>query len=120
MDVIILLLAELVQAVQQINTNYDGQKLLDTLKAVDGAGSGLDADLLDGQHADYYATADDLSNISGNVAAYNCDSIDDFEAELWSGDAGEMALAIAVNGDVKLYICAGNDDWYWLDKLRKV
>ena len=33
------------------------QEILDNLKKVDGAGSGLDADLLDGKHGNEYATA---------------------------------------------------------------
>ena len=44
-------------------TNIQGSpdtpaQVLDKIKTVDGAGSGLDADLLDGQHGAYYATQD--------------------------------------------------------------
>jgi hypothetical protein len=38
-------------------TTYTASDVLTKLKTVDGTGSGLDADLLDGQHASYYATS---------------------------------------------------------------
>lgn len=42
-------------------------KTLENIKYVDGPGSGLDADLLDGQHGSYYTNASNLS--SGTVPA---------------------------------------------------
>ena len=41
-------------------SDYTDAIVLAKVKNVDGAGSGLDADLLDGQHGTYYATATDL------------------------------------------------------------
>ncbi|MHC1623612.1 MAG: right-handed parallel beta-helix repeat-containing protein [Candidatus Methanospirareceae archaeon] len=41
--------------------------LLEKLKTVDGSGSGLDADNLDGQDSTYYAKASDLSNHINNT-----------------------------------------------------
>ena len=43
-------LAKIAEAVGEINTNYDPQSLLDALKTVDGDGSGLDSDMVDGLH----------------------------------------------------------------------
>lgn len=41
----------------EYTTNYgNASNILTRLKTVDGAGSGLDADLLDGQHANYYVS----------------------------------------------------------------
>jgi hypothetical protein len=40
---------------------YVASDVLTKLKTVDGAGSGLDADLLDGQHGSYYAPASAVS-----------------------------------------------------------
>lgn len=47
-----------------INSNLitklkDGANVLNSILTVDGAGSGLDADLLDGQHGTFYQPADD-------------------------------------------------------------
>lgn len=56
------------EADSRINQSIDGLKelsgatLLDILKAVDGAGSGIDADLLDGQQGSYYRNYNNLSN----------------------------------------------------------
>ena len=44
-------------------------EILTAIKTVDGAGSGLDADLLDGQSSAYYATAASVSTNSTNIAA---------------------------------------------------
>lgn len=41
-------------------SEYTGPIIIDKLLAVDGADSGLDADLLDGQHATAFATSSDL------------------------------------------------------------
>ena len=45
-------LSEIAKAVGEVNINFDAQTILDSLKTVDGAGSGLDADMVDGLHAD--------------------------------------------------------------------
>ncbi len=44
-------LAKIAEAVGEVNINFDAQTVLDALKTVDGAGSGLDADTVDGLHA---------------------------------------------------------------------
>ena len=46
-------------------------EILTALKTVDGAGSGLDADLLDGQSSAYYATAASVSTNTGAIATIN-------------------------------------------------
>jgi len=40
-------------------------EILTAIKTVDGAGTGLDADLLDGQHGSYYATATSVGTLGG-------------------------------------------------------
>lgn len=47
------------------------QNVFDTVKTLDGTGSGLDADLLDGQHGSYYATAANLTTHTNNVVKHN-------------------------------------------------
>lgn len=42
-------------------------QILSALITVDGAGSGLDADLLDGQHGSYYYPASNPNNYTGNL-----------------------------------------------------
>lgn len=55
--------------------NFDPVELLNNIKTVDGEGSGLDADLLDGKHATAFATSDhkhDMSDINNlNLTAEN-------------------------------------------------
>ena len=41
-----------------------GAVFAERIKAVDGAGSGIDADLLDGQHGSYYASASHTHTLS--------------------------------------------------------
>jgi hypothetical protein len=43
------------------NRSFTGQDILELLAPVDGAGSGLDADLLDGQHGAFYQNASNLN-----------------------------------------------------------
>lgn len=43
-------------------SSYTASDVLSKLKTVDGTNSGIDADLLDGQHGSYYASAASLSN----------------------------------------------------------
>jgi len=55
--------------------NLDPVKLLDQIKTVDGEGSGLDADMLDGKHSTAFATSDhkhEMSDINNlNLTAEN-------------------------------------------------
>tara|TARA_B110000503_G_scaffold102030_1_gene152409 strand:+ start:1723 stop:5205 length:3483 start_codon:yes stop_codon:yes gene_type:complete len=77
----------------------------------DGSGSGLDADLLDGQHGSYYATASSLGSylpkaggtMSGNIAManYNITGVNQLEFNdpgegivFKSGSSGDMVLKI--------------------------
>ena len=58
------------------NANYVNRDAADTLtlvKTVDGASSGLDADLLDGQEGSYYL---DASNLTGTIASARLPSVD--------------------------------------------
>ena len=58
------------------NANYVNRNAADTLtlvKTVDGASSGLDADLLDGQEGSYYL---DATNLTGTIATARLPSID--------------------------------------------
>ena len=41
----------------ELRPDLSAQELLDKIKTVDGTGSGLDADLLDGKHASEFAAA---------------------------------------------------------------
>ena len=49
-------------------------EILTAIKTVDGAGTGLDADLLDGQHGSYYATAASVGTLSSLDNAITNDS----------------------------------------------
>ena len=52
-------------------TYLDANPILTSLKTVDGASSGLDADLLDGQEGSYYATASGYIPYTGASSAVN-------------------------------------------------
>lgn len=69
---------------------------LTTLETVDGAGSGLDADLLDGQHGAYYlpASGGTLTNYKETLYAP-------------AATSGNVTLDLA-NGNVQRFILGGN------------
>jgi hypothetical protein len=50
-------------------------EILTAIKTVDGAGSGLDADLLDGQHASAFLTGNQTITLSGDVSGSGTTSI---------------------------------------------
>ena len=57
---------------QKLNSSaYTASDVLSKLLTVDGAGSALDADLLDGQHGAYYATASALGATNTNLGTTN-------------------------------------------------
>jgi len=47
------------------NTTYTATQMRDAIKTVDGSGSGLDADLLDGQHASAFVLESNVNNYVG-------------------------------------------------------
>lgn len=73
--------------------NITAEEILAKLKTVDGAGSGIDADFLDGKHASEFALVDDLGgiDISGEAIVQNINSstaiIDDDNLSLNVNDA---------------------------------
>lgn len=54
--------------------DYTGADILTLLKLVDGSGSGLDADLLDGQHGSFYQNASNLN--AGTIPSGRLDAND--------------------------------------------
>lgn len=66
---------------------YDGSEHSIWHAGNDGANSGLDADLLDGQHGSYYAKAADVTTLQGyftNGKANNADKLDGYHAaDMW-------------------------------------
>nr|WP_312986000.1 hypothetical protein [Clostridioides sp.] len=78
--------------------NLDPVKLLNQIKTIDGEGSGLDADLLDGKHSTAFATSDhkhdmlDINNL--NLTAENTtvkDTDNNFESGTVEGALKELA-----------------------------
>ena len=57
-----------------------GTEILTALKTVDGSGSGLDADKLDGQTSTYFGTAANVSTNASNISA-NASAIDTINAK---------------------------------------
>ena len=58
-----------------LNAKLTTTNLLTSITAIDGATSGIDADLLDGQHGSYYT---DYNNLSNTPTA-----LSDFSNDLW-------------------------------------
>lgn len=54
-------------------TTLTPEEILAMLLTVDGAGSGVDADLLDGEHGDYYATQTDMTTALDDNAAQDAE-----------------------------------------------
>lgn len=53
-----------------VEFSADSNDLLTLIKTVDGADSGLDADLLDGQQGSYYTNYNNLSNTPTTLSAF--------------------------------------------------
>ena len=51
------------ESIIDVSANLDANAILELLKGVDGANSGLDADLLDGQSGDYYLDYNNFTNV---------------------------------------------------------
>lgn len=70
-------------------TNLSASELLDAIKTVDGASSGLDADLLDGQEGTWYQSRD---NHTGTQLA---STISDFDTQVRTSRLDQMAIPTA-------------------------
>lgn len=117
-----------------LKSSYTAADILAKLKTVDGSGSGLDADLLDGYHVgtvtrmiDYYKT--NISNVgwyrvftSKESNAYGIDVI----LYLWrsynatNNEAYTFSISIAYNGAVCITQLSGTYGRHLIDKIRVV
>lgn len=70
-------------------TNLTAQETLDAIKTVDGASSGLDSDLLDGQEGTWYQSRD---NHTGTQLA---STISDFDTQVRTNRLDQMAIPTA-------------------------
>lgn len=68
--------------------------IVSTITGADGAGSGLDADLLDGQHGSYYLAAGNLSGLATAIAAVD-GAGSGIDADLLGGQSSAYYLAAA-------------------------
>lgn len=85
--------------------------LLTQIKTVDGAGSGLDADLLDGNSSAHYATAASVTTVSSDLAAHIADTSDAHDASAISvAPSGSLAATdvqaglVEILGDVEAHV----------------
>ncbi len=106
-------LSKIAKAVQEVNINFDAQTILDALKEVDGEGSGLDADMVDGQHVGYNHN---LETRDVHLRQQDCrieggDSMGFFVGDVKRmsllGDVVNIAGELVVNGQ---YVCVGCSD----------
>lgn len=77
-------------------------EILSSLLTVDGASSGLDADLLDGQHGSYYLNAGNMSvgtlpdaRLSSNVALKNATNTFTVNQNIITADSSEIRLRLS-------------------------
>ena len=87
-----------------VNKNLDAASILASLLTVDGAGSGLDADLLDGQSGDYYydSAAEALAKlltVDGAGSGLDADLLDGQSGDYYYDSAAEaLAKLLTVDG----------------------
>ncbi len=84
--------------------DYTPEKVLGKVKEVDGEGSGLDADLLDGQQGAYYAKQTDMSAQSDALVTL-------------IGQAVRRALVATINIPTTGWTYDSGNDRYWLHVL---
>lgn len=76
------------------NTSMSASDILTSIKTVDGASSGLDADLLDGQEGSYYLNA---GNLTGTVPAARLPA---FTGDVTKASGGSSLTLATVNSNV--------------------
>ena len=106
----------------QVGGKYDNaSELLSAIKTVDGSGSGLDADMLDGIHASSFVTS--TGSVSYASSAGNADTVDGYHASdfplkpnssywrnLVSGDWDDPDPTLP-SGGTWAYVCQLDDSW---------
>ena len=78
------------EAVQAI-VNLTNETLKEKIKSLDGAGSGIDADLLDGQHGSYYRDYENLTNKP---------TVEDLGGRTILAGTGSPASSLGKDGDI--------------------
>jgi hypothetical protein len=92
--------------------------LLNAVKAVDGAGSGLDADLLDGLHAASFVRTDDLLNavkaVDGAGSGIDADRVDGLHAsQFLRSDVNDTITAtLTANRLDAAFVTGGGDELF--------
>jgi len=81
-------------------------EILTAIKTVDGSGSGLDADLLDGNHASAFLTGNQTITLSGDLSGSGTTSID---AQLASNVVGAAELNVTGNGTTSQFLRSDGD-----------
>jgi|SaaInl74LU_5_DNA_1037368.scaffolds.fasta_scaffold00443_3 DNA-binding FrmR family transcriptional regulator len=96
-------------------SSYTASDVLTKIKTVDGAGSGLDADLLDGQSSAYYATASSVATNTSKLATIESNATADQTAsEILTliktvDGAGSGLDADLLDGQSSAYYLDGNN-----------
>ena len=106
-----------------LSTDYTDSSVLSKIKNVDGTGSGLDADFLDGQHGAYYATQGQTMYIGTTPVAINRASanlglggISSIGLVAHSDDAASISTTVSSTTtyfDFNLADDNGSDSWRW-------
>ena len=81
-------------------SNVAASALLDKIKTVDGTGSGLDADLLDGHEGSYYTNASNISSGTLNAARLPATINSNTTGNAATASKLQTARTIALSGDV--------------------
>lgn len=81
-------------------------EILTAVKTVDGSGSGLDADTLDGNHASAFLTGNETITLSGDVTGSGTTSI---TASIASNAVGATELNVSGNGSTSQFLRSDGD-----------
>lgn len=76
-----------IKEVQSLLDEFSDENFLEKIKSVDGAGSGIDADLLDGKHGSEYATIEQFNSTVPQSRTINSKSLSS-DIELTCDDVG--------------------------------
>jgi len=93
--------------------DQSASEILTAIKTVDGSGSGLDADKLDGNHASAFLTGNQTITLSGDLSGSGTTSI---SAQIGSNKVGATELNVSGNGTSGQALTSDGDGTFsWAD-----
>ena len=94
--------------------SYNATDVLAKVRSVDGSGSGLDADTLDGLHASQLLRSDQSDTINGNLAVDGTNNPAPLSIVRSSPTANQVGIKLEATGEHTRYFGVGTDaEPYW-------